>query len=400
MLATLLAMAAAAPAKDYSALFSAWKAQHAKSYAGGDAEVKAFKAFAYLEDYITTHNATGLSYTLGHNEFSDLTADEFFATRLGYAGQRQRPAGKRLHVTTPESLARALEDDVDWRANGAVTPIKNQGQCGSCWSFSTTGAVEGAYVAMSGGNLTSLSEEDLVQCDQVDSGCEGGLMDNAFEYVEKNGLAAEADYPYISGTGIRGMCDTAKQAAAVVTITGYHDVPEGNETALLSAVSQQPVAIAIEADKSAFQSYKSGVLDSPFCGKQLDHGVLLVGYGTQKGALGSKDCAEPSLDLTPSGSTRCLASPALPLTQRSIETRLHRLDRQEQLGRDLGRGRLHPHGARQEHVRRRAAGLVPDRRQEGVSEVGEGREDKAKARFFTRRVHTEWSGRVVACVRL
>ena len=136
---------------------------------------------------------------------------------------------------------------------GAVTGVKDQGSCGSCWSFSTTGAVEGAYVAMSGGNLTSLSEEDLVQCDQVDSGCEGGLMDNAFEYVEKNGLAAEADYPYISGTGIRGMCDTAKQAAAVVTITGYHDVPEGNETALLSAVSQQPVAIAIEADKSAFQ---------------------------------------------------------------------------------------------------------------------------------------------------
>merc|ERR1719421_523376 len=142
---------------------------------------------------------------------------------------------------------------------------------------------------MGSGKLTSLSEEDLVQCDTVDQGCEGGLMDNAFEWIEKNGLAAEDAYPYTSGTGIRGMCDSSKSGASVVTITGYNDVPAGNETALLSAVAQQPVSIAIEADKSAFQSYKSGVLDSPFCGTQLDHGVLLVGYGTQSGPLGSKD---------------------------------------------------------------------------------------------------------------
>jgi C1A family cysteine protease len=209
-----------------------------------------------------------------------MTSEEFFAAYTGFDRSAKRTPGEP-HIGGP-----VPDGDVDWRAKGAVTPIKNQGQCGSCWSFSTTGSVEG-NLAIQTGNLTSLSEEDLVQCDQVDQGCQGGLMDNAFQYIEKNGIAAESAYPYTSGTGIRGMCNSAP--AKVVTITGYRDVPQGNETALLSAVAQQPVSIAIEADKSAFQMYKSGVLDSPFCGKQLDHGVLIVGYGTQKGVFGTKD---------------------------------------------------------------------------------------------------------------
>ena len=105
-------------------------------------------------------------------------------------------------------------------------------------------------------------------------------MDNAFEWIEKNGIAAEADYPYTSGQGVTGTCDTTKSAKPVVTITGFTDVPKGDEDALKSAVAQGPVSIAIEADKSAFQLYKSGVLDSDACGTKLDHGVLTVGYGT------------------------------------------------------------------------------------------------------------------------
>ena len=260
---------------NYSELFNAWKVEHGKVYTDGPAEAKAFDAFYANELKITEHNSKGLSYKLGHNEFSDLTAEEFFSARLGFKPSLIRP---RLGYSGPK-LPADVPGLVDWRAKGAVTPIKNQGQCGSCWSFSATGSIEGAY-AIATGKLTSLSEEDLVQCDQVDQGCQGGLMDNAFKFVMNNGIAAEDAYRYISGTGIRGMCNATKEAAAVVSIGGYEDVPSGNETALMAAVAQQPVSIAIEADKSAFQLYKSGVLDSPFCGTQLDHGVLAVGYGT------------------------------------------------------------------------------------------------------------------------
>lgn len=287
-LALFLAPASAAN-KNYAALFDAWKAEHGKSYASGAAEAKAFSAFAANEEKIAAHNGRGdSSFELGHNEFSDLTSDEFFAGRLGYNASLAKAEAREMHVSTPEMLA-AAPDAVDWTTKGAVTPIKNQGQCGSCWSFSATGAMEGAYFLASG-KLLALSEEDLVQCDRVnDNGCQGGLMDNAFKFVEKNGVAAEAAYPYTSGTGIRGLCDTAKEKAAVVTVTGFKDVPSGDEDALKTAVAQQPVSIAIEADKSVFQLYKSGVLDSPMCGKKLDHGVLAVGYGTAKTFLGHKD---------------------------------------------------------------------------------------------------------------
>jgi len=182
----------------------------------------------------------------------------------------------------------AAPDELDWVAKGAVTPIKNQGQCGSCWSFSATGSMEGAYAVANNGSLLSLSEEDLVQCDKVDAGCQGGLMDNAFKFVEKNGIAAEKAYPYVSGTGIRGLCDAKKEKAAVVTLTGFKDVPSADEDALKTAVALGPVSVAIEADKSVFQMYKKGVLDSKGCGKKLDHGVLVVGYGTAHTWWGGK----------------------------------------------------------------------------------------------------------------
>merc|ERR1711862_539147 len=174
----------------------------------------------------------------------------------------------------------ALADAVDWTTKGAVTPVKNQGQCGSCWSFSTTGALEGAYEIASG-NLVSLSEQQFVDCDKVDSGCSGGLMDNGFNFAKSNALCTEASYPYKAkgGTCAASSCTVGLAKGAV---TGYKDVSADSESAMISAVTQQPVSIAIEADKSVFQLYKSGVLQST-CGSQLDHGVLLVGYGTEDG---------------------------------------------------------------------------------------------------------------------
>lgn len=272
---------AVASSSDWATQFAAWKEQHGKKYASPSLEAKAFSAWAQNEEKIVEHNALSLPYTLGHNEFSDLTADEFFAKYVGYDATGRKPRAASMHVPVANET---LPESIDWVAKGAVTPVKNQGQCGSCWAFSTTGAIEGAY-AIATGKLVSLSEQELVQCDDVDQGCSGGLMNNAFKYVEQHGLAAESDYPYTSGTGIRGLCNDALQKKPVAHVTGYKDVASKDEDALKSAVAQQPVSVAIEADKRSFQLYKSGVFSSPFCGKQLDHGVLVVGYGSERGLL-------------------------------------------------------------------------------------------------------------------
>lgn len=179
---------------------------------------------------------------------------------------------KPFPYTSNESVA----DSIDWVAKGAVTPFKNQQSCGSCWAFSTTGAIEGALFIASN-QLVSLSEEELVQCDHNgDQGCQGGLMDNAFGWLAQNGICTENDYPYTSGSGNTGTC--SKHCSAAATLTGHVDVP--SEDALVTAVSKQPVSVAIEADKSVFQLYSGGVLDNAGCGTNLDHGVLAVGYGT------------------------------------------------------------------------------------------------------------------------
>jgi C1A family cysteine protease len=224
---------------------------------------------------IESHDAEVHGWSMAINEFADLSWEEFASTYKGYT-HRKHPYGRsqNAHVNTGAELA----DSVDWRTKGAVTPVKNQGQCGSCWAFSTTGAVEGA-VAIATGKLTSLSEQQLVDCagSTGNQGCNGGLMDNAFEYIINNGgLAAEADYAYTASD------DKCKKVDSVVNIKGFKDVSAGSEADLKDAVNLGPIAIAIEADQQGFQFYSGGVFAGS-CGKNLDHGVLLVGYGTESG---------------------------------------------------------------------------------------------------------------------
>jgi len=278
MLALLASFALPAPT-NYASLFASWKMKHGKMYTSSAHEIKAFAAFAENEDKIVATNARGLSYKLAHNEFSDLTANDFF--KQGHTGFNTTLHRRTTFSTRPVHVANSnvtLPSSVDWVERGAVSQVQNQGSCGSCWAFSASGAIEGAYY-LSTGQLLTLSQEDLVQCDTTDSGCNGGLMDNAFSWVETHGIASLAIYPYTSTAGTRGTCSASKRNAAAVTITGYRDVASEDEVALKHAVAQQPVSVAIEADKSVFQLYSSGVLDSSSCGTNLDHGVLIVGYG-------------------------------------------------------------------------------------------------------------------------
>jgi len=235
------------------------------------------QVFASNLQYIRQHNeeasAGEHTYTLGMNEFGDMTFEEFHTKFTGFLGLRNRFA--RSQNLADLSNVKVTDDSVDWSTKGAVTAIKNQGQCGSCWSFSATGSTEGAWF-ISKGQLISLSEQQLMDCSKSEGNmsCEGGLMDYAFEYIIKNkGICTEASYPYQAVDK-----KTCSSCTNVVTISSYKDVAQ-TDAALTAAVTQQPVSVAIEADQTAFQFYKSGVLTGK-CGTNLDHGVLAVGYGT------------------------------------------------------------------------------------------------------------------------
>lgn len=228
---------------------------------------------------ILQHNDGDESWTMDVNQFADLTADEFHELYVGggYVARGSRSA-RPLFVMPPHM---ALPASVDWTEHGAVTPVKNQGQCGSCWSFSATGAMEGAWF-LKNGSLVSLSEQQLVDCSvsEGNEGCNGGLMDYAFQYVVDNhGITTEAAYPY-TATGPNTCKATGKPVAA--RMTSYVDVTANSDNDLMAAIVQQPVSVAVEADQSSFQFYSGGVLTAS-CGTNLDHGVLAVGYGTLNG---------------------------------------------------------------------------------------------------------------------
>jgi cathepsin L len=256
---------------EYQTLFTRWVAANDKTYQHEEFFSR-FNTFKANLDWINANNAMNKSYTVTMNKFGDMSTEEFGRNFCGY-----KPT-----LRTTAAVASTEDDDtfvgaaVNWVTAGAVTPVKDQGQCGSCWAFSATGGIEGA-VFIATKKLTNVAEQQLVDCagTEGNQGCNGGLMDYAFQYVIKNkGIGSEASYKYTARDG------TCKKVPSVSTISSFKDVAAGDEAALMVAVNKQPISIAIEADQACFQFYSTGVLDDASCGTNLDHGVLLAGYDT------------------------------------------------------------------------------------------------------------------------
>jgi len=270
IIATLGAASAMELMQESDYKFMGFVAEHGRSYATKAEFDFRSKVFAETLKRIEEHNSEeGHQSTVGLNFMADWTDAE--RKRLnGYKGEALR---ENIVILDESNLA----TEVNWVTKGAVTPVKNQGQCGSCWAFSSTGAIEGAdFVNAGNGVLNSLSEQHLVDCVTSCYGCNGGLMDYAFKYAERNPVDLERDYGY---TARDGSCK-AKQYKGVGKVSGFKDV-SNSASQLKAALNKQPVAVAIEADQYAFQGYTGGVITKG-CGSNLDHGVLAVGYGVEK----------------------------------------------------------------------------------------------------------------------
>jgi len=257
-----------------------WKSAHNKKYSDFGEEKVRFTIWKDNFNRIIEHNKhNSKSFVLGMNHFGDMTTTEFKALMNGYLhSPNLEKTGSKFfsHFDADPPTA------IDWKAKGAVTPVKNQGQCGSCWSFSTTGALEGQNWRKTG-KLISLSEQNLVDCSTKfgNHGCHGGIMDNAFRYIKQNGgIDTEDSYPY-EGQELDCRFNPNNVGAKD---TGFIDVLSGNETALKYAVATVgPVSVAIDASHFSFQFYREGVYNEAECSpQQLDHGVLVVGYGVDE----------------------------------------------------------------------------------------------------------------------
>jgi len=258
--------------KEYQDSFLTFSRKFSKTYHHDEFQYR-YNIFKKNVDYINSYNAQDNGVTLAINQFADLTNTEF-KRYLGLKPVKVTPVNDAPTIASTVELPHSL----DWRTKGAVTPIKNQLQCGSCWSFSTTGSVEGCHF-LGTNKLVALSEQNLMDCSvaQGNEGCDGGLMTDAMTYIIDNGgIDTEASYPYLAEDG---TCHYSASNSGS-TLTSYVNVITGSESDLQAKAEKGPTSVAIDASQNSFQFYSSGVYYEPACSStNLDHGVLVVGWG-------------------------------------------------------------------------------------------------------------------------
>ena len=256
------------------AQFQHWKLTEHRLYASPSEDEYRLTVFYQNLQMINAHNAAGHSHTLAINQFADLTSEEFLAKFTG--GPIVNSPRPDQPPAQPSTLG--LPGSVDWTTRGVVTPVKLQGQCGACWAFSTTGALEGIK-ALTGHGLTSLSEQQLIDCTLGlgNHGCSGGTTLTGFNYVIRNGIEPESAYPFKARNG---PCRANRAQFVPFKIHRVGWAPKHNNNALLAGVARQPVSTSIESH--ALQFYHGGII-SQGCGQAVDHSVLIVGYGNQGG---------------------------------------------------------------------------------------------------------------------
>ena len=223
---------------------------------------------------IKAHNSRPANFTLGHNKFSDWKAEEMNKM----LGEKENPESSNAYCKAPPSSNASVPASVNWVEAGMTTPIKDQGACGSCWTFATTETIESAN-AIFGSGLVSLSEQQLVDCVTTDNGCGGGMTYDAYTYLMDHNSYLESDYAY---TATDGTCSYSKSKASDVTLSSYVCVQPQTPAGMKVAVAQQPIAISIDAGSTVFHNYTGGVLDSESCGISTNHAVGIVGYGTDE----------------------------------------------------------------------------------------------------------------------
>jgi C1A family cysteine protease len=271
IIALILVAGAIAHTSEMHDIWTTWKGKHGKVYADASDEAHRLSVFIATYERIQAWNAAGNTAVLAVNKFSDLSNEEFGALYTGAF-----PAPQSVVDANLASFTNVGDTPTtwDWRTKGAVTPIKNQGQCGSCWAFSTVASCESLWF-INGNTLTSYSEQQIVSCNTgTNQGCNGGYPYLAMQYVAKEGLETEADYPY---TATNGKCTYDASKATTGIDTGSSFVTPKNPGDLETAIYSQPIVVLVEADQDVFQSYSSGIIGAG-CGAATDHAITAIGY--------------------------------------------------------------------------------------------------------------------------
>jgi len=253
-----------------------WRQQFGKTYGTSSDEAFRLGNFAANYNEIQTINSNSeFTWTAGLNQFSDLTKAEF---KLKYTGHKESSV-KRTNQRSLKHLK--ASDSKDWVIDGAVTPVKDQGACGSCWAFSATGAMEGLNYLLHN-KLDSYSEQFFLNCDKSypDMGCNGGNSAIAMMRTEKTGIITEDRMPY--DAAVQPDCYWSKYTSDFFN-NDLIDVPKDDNEEMVAAIDRQPISIAVAAEK--FMHYQSGIFNDWTCGNELDHAILAVGYGSENGKL-------------------------------------------------------------------------------------------------------------------